>query len=118
MCPEEGQGINRTRGPPSSRRSQSHPRSVPTCGPARATRTNPAGLTARQRDVLELLMTGATNAQIAERLVLSVRTADNHVAAVLHKLGVHQRADAVRRAAELGLRPAASEVGSARPRPG
>ena len=57
-------------------------------GPRATTRANPAGLTERQLDVLELVSEGLTNAQIAERLVLSVRTVDHHVAAVLDKLGV------------------------------
>ncbi len=64
-------------------------------GPASTTRTNPAGLTARQLEVLQLLSEGLSNAEIATRLVLSVRTAANHVAAVLDKLGVHSRAEAV-----------------------
>jgi len=72
-------------------------------GPRRATRSNPAGLTARQLEVLELLAQGLTNAEIAERLVVSPRTAEHHVAAVLTKLGAADRRDAVRRAAELGL---------------
>src|SRR5690606_2463975 len=49
-------------------------------GPARATRRNPAGLTARQLEVCRLLGQGLTNAEIAERLVVSVRTVDGHVA--------------------------------------
>ena len=69
-------------------------------GPRATTRANPFGLTERQLDVLELLSEGLTNAQIAERLVLSVRTVDHHVAAVLEKLGVpsrHEAAGAARR---------------------
>jgi DNA-binding NarL/FixJ family response regulator len=54
-------------------------------------------------DVLRLLGQGCTNAQIADRLVLSVRTVDSHVAAVLDKLGVRDRRDAAARAAELGV---------------
>jgi predicted ATPase/DNA-binding CsgD family transcriptional regulator len=72
-------------------------------GPRRATRSNPAGLTARQVEVLELLAAGLTNAEIAERLVVSPRTAEHHVAAVLTKLGSATRREAARRAAELGL---------------
>jgi DNA-binding CsgD family transcriptional regulator/tetratricopeptide (TPR) repeat protein len=68
-------------------------RSVPR-GPQRTTRAHPAGLTARQADVLELLAEGLTNAQIAEKLVLSVRTVDHHVSAILTKLGVASRHDA------------------------
>jgi DNA-binding CsgD family transcriptional regulator len=63
-------------------------------GPRAATRANPAGLTARQLAVLELLREGLTNAEIAERLVLSVRTVDHHVAAILSKLGVATRREA------------------------
>src|SRR5207302_2614959 len=48
-------------------------------GPAGETRANPAGLTARQVDVLRLLGKGYTNAQIARQLVVSVRTVDSHV---------------------------------------
>ncbi len=72
-------------------------------GPQASTRANPKGLTARQLDVLSQLVEGRTNAQIAQRLVLSVRTVDNHVAAVLAKLGVNSRGEAVARARELGL---------------
>ena len=71
--------------------------------PRRATRANPAGLTDRQLAVLELLGDGLTNAEIADRLVVSVRTVDHHVAAVLSKLGVRSRHDAAGAARELGV---------------
>jgi DNA-binding CsgD family transcriptional regulator/energy-coupling factor transporter ATP-binding protein EcfA2 len=71
-------------------------------GPAEATRVNPAGLTKRQAEVLRLMCDGLTNAEIAGQLVLSVRTVETHVAAVLDKLGVHTRRGAVARAADLG----------------
>jgi len=61
---------------------------------AATTRANPAGLTDRQLDVHALLVEGLTNAEIAERLVLSVRTVDSHVAAILDKLGVRTRREA------------------------
>ena len=60
-------------------------------GPREATRANPAGLTARQLEVLALLAEGLTNAEIADRLVVSPRTAEHHVAAVLTKLGAATR---------------------------
>ena len=56
------------------------------------------GLSPRQLEVLDLLSAGATNASIAERLFISVRTAEHHVAAVMRILGVTSRAEAVRRA--------------------
>jgi DNA-binding CsgD family transcriptional regulator/energy-coupling factor transporter ATP-binding protein EcfA2 len=72
-------------------------------GPVDATRQNPAGLTERQVQVLGLLSQGCTNAEIADRLVISTRTVDSHVAAVLAKLGVATRRAAAARAADLGL---------------
>jgi DNA-binding CsgD family transcriptional regulator/tetratricopeptide (TPR) repeat protein len=72
-------------------------------GPRESTRGNPAGLTARQLEVLALLAGGLTNAEIADRLVVSQRTAEHHVAAVMTKLGASTRRDAARRAEELGL---------------
>jgi len=72
-------------------------------GPREATRTNPAGLTARQLEVLALVVEGLSNAEIAERLVVSPRTAEHHVAAVLTKLRATTRRDAAARASELGL---------------
>ena len=72
-------------------------------GPRRRTRENPAGLTARQLEVLALIIEGLTNAEIAERLVVSPRTAEHHVAAVLTKLGAPTRREAARRASELRL---------------
>jgi DNA-binding NarL/FixJ family response regulator len=72
-------------------------------GPLDETRVNPAGLTSRQIDVLRLLGKGYTNAQIAGQLVVSVRTVDSHVAAVLGKLGAASRREAAARAAELGV---------------
>jgi DNA-binding CsgD family transcriptional regulator/tetratricopeptide (TPR) repeat protein len=72
-------------------------------GPLAATRQHPAGLTSRQAEVLDRLGQGLTNAQIAQDLVLSVRTVDHHVAAVLQKLGVGSRYEAAERAATLDI---------------
>ncbi|WP_447152742.1 helix-turn-helix transcriptional regulator [Nakamurella sp. GG22] len=77
-------------------------RTVPR-GPIARTRANPAGLTPRQRDVLELLSADMTNAQIATELFLSVRTVDHHVSAILTKLGVDSRGNAKSAAESLGL---------------
>jgi ATP/maltotriose-dependent transcriptional regulator MalT len=72
-------------------------------GPMAQTRANPAGLTPRQLDVLELLAAGLTNAQIAGRLFLSVRTVDHHVSSILTKLGVESRGNAKSAAESMGL---------------
>ncbi|MFA9430574.1 AAA family ATPase [Egicoccus sp. AB-alg2] len=72
-------------------------------GPQATTREHPAGLTERQAQVLALLTEGMTNVEIADRLVLSVRTVDHHVAAVLQKLGVDSRREAAARAAALDV---------------
>jgi len=72
-------------------------------GPRERTRANPAGLTARQAEVLALVAEGLTNAEIADRLVVSQRTVEHHVAAVLTKLGATSRREAARRATDLGL---------------
>ena len=68
--------------------------------PRPATRQSPLGLTQRQTDVLELLSEDLTNAEIADRLFISTRTVDHHVAAILNKLGASNRSDAVAKARE------------------
>jgi len=60
-------------------------------------------LTARESQMVELAAKGLTNAEIAERLVLSVRTVDHHVSAVLQKLGVSGRRDAAAALQRLNL---------------
>jgi DNA-binding CsgD family transcriptional regulator len=64
---------------------------VPT---ADGSRTN---LTARQRETLDLVLRGYTNAQIAERLIISVATVKSHVRAILHRVGAVNRAEAIAR---------------------
>lgn len=65
-------------------------------GPRHTTRESPYGLTARQREVLALLAEGLTDAQIADRLFVSTRTVNHHVASILAKLEVTSRAEAAR----------------------
>jgi DNA-binding CsgD family transcriptional regulator len=72
-------------------------------GPRPATRENPAGLTGRELEVLALLADGLRNAQIAERLVVSEKTIDHHVSAILRKLAVRTRGEAGAAAVRLGL---------------
>jgi DNA-binding CsgD family transcriptional regulator len=72
-------------------------------GPQPVTRANPAGLTARQVEILRLLAQGLTNQEIAARLVVSVRTVDHHVSAVLQKLGVSGRREAAAAADRWGI---------------
>ena len=77
-------------------------RSVPR-GPRPATRRNPAGLTAREVEVLRLVAQGLRNAEIASRLFLSEKTVGHHVSAILRKLSVRTRTEASAEAARLGL---------------
>ncbi len=64
-------------------------------GPRATTRANPAQLTSRELEVLDLVAAGLRNAEIAERLFLSARTIDHHVSAILRKLGVRTRSEAI-----------------------
>ncbi|MGH7685517.1 MAG: response regulator transcription factor, partial [Candidatus Dormibacteria bacterium] len=69
--------------------------------PRPRTRQNPAGLTAREMDILGLLSEGLRNPDIARRLFLSPKTVDHHVSAILGKLGVTSRSEAAARARDL-----------------
>jgi DNA-binding CsgD family transcriptional regulator/tetratricopeptide (TPR) repeat protein len=72
-------------------------------GPRPATRQNPAALTPRELEVLELVAQGLRNTQIAERLYLSPRTVGHHVSAILRKLDVPTRGQASAEARRLGV---------------
>ncbi len=81
----------------------------PALAPLRATprastpTTSPETLTPREREVLALLAEGLSNKAIADRLDISEHTAKFHVNAVMAKLGVQRRTEAVVRAARMGL---------------
>ena len=71
---------------------------------ARAGRTAlPAGLTAREAEVLRLLALGSTTRQVADRLEISAKTADHHVQHIYTKLGVSTRGAAALFAIEHGI---------------
>lgn len=72
-------------------------------GPRPSTSENPAGLTNRELEVLPLLAEGLRNAEIARRLVVSQKTVDHHVSAIIKKLGVSTRGQAGVAASRLGL---------------
>lgn len=62
-------------------------------------------LTAREREVLQLIATGLSNRQIAERLHISVKTVETHRGNMMRKLDVHDRAGLVKFAIDSGLAP-------------
>lgn len=74
-------------------------------GPRPATKTNPAGLTKRELEVLYLLAQGQRDKQIARSLNLSEKTVGHHVSAILAKLGSKSRAEAVLEARQLHILP-------------
>jgi NarL family two-component system response regulator LiaR len=67
----------------------------------------PAGLghdlTEREREVLALLVKGSSNAEIAQRLTITISTTKHHVSSILSRLGVTSRAEAMALALEHGL---------------
>ena len=75
----------------------------PSAPPLPSTPEHPAGLTSREAEVLGLVATGLTSAQVATQLFLSTRTVDTHLTSIYHKLGVTSRAGATRFALEHGL---------------
>jgi DNA-binding CsgD family transcriptional regulator/tetratricopeptide (TPR) repeat protein len=77
-------------------------RSVP-AGVRTATRANPRHLTQREQEILQFLVTGNSNEEISRSLFISVRTVENHVSAILGKLGTDSRKGAAKEARRLGL---------------
>jgi DNA-binding NarL/FixJ family response regulator len=74
-------------------------------GPRPVTRENPFGLTAREVEVLASLVKGLNNKAIAERLSLSTRTVEHHIASILQKMEVGSRNEAVALALKEKLLP-------------
>jgi len=72
----------------------------PSAAPVAPSPAYPAGLTARELEILRLVAQGLTDAQVAERLVISPRTVDTHLTAIYGKLGVTSRSAATRFAVE------------------
>ena len=68
-----------------------------------STKFNPAQLTNRELEVLQLLKTGIQNKEIAEALFISPKTVDHHISSILFKLSVSSRSKAVTEAARLGI---------------
>jgi DNA-binding CsgD family transcriptional regulator/tetratricopeptide (TPR) repeat protein len=64
-------------------------------GARTSTRAHPHGLTKREAQIFALLSQGLRNAAIAKRLFLSTKTVDHHVSAILTKLGVPSRTEAI-----------------------
>ena len=85
--------------PPARARRPRHPARPAALRPRR----NAAGLTARESEILALVVEGLRNGEIAQRLFLSPRTVEKHVSAILRKLGARSRSEAVAEAARLGL---------------
>jgi DNA-binding CsgD family transcriptional regulator len=75
----------------------------PSAGGPAADAAAELGLTAREREVLERLVLGRTNRQIAGELFISVKTAGVHVSHILAKLGAANRGEAAAIAHRLGL---------------
>ena len=71
--------------------------------PSSAPGKHPGGLTSREVEVLGLVASGLTNAQVAKELFLSPRTIQRHLNSIYHKIGVSSRAAATRFAVEQGL---------------
>ena len=88
--------------PGSGQRRQSSVRH-PGAEPGASDRPSLLTLTAREREVLALLAEGMTNAQLAQTLFISERTANRHVSNIYTKLGVHNRTQAARAAVAAGL---------------
>jgi DNA-binding CsgD family transcriptional regulator/tetratricopeptide (TPR) repeat protein len=88
-------------GEPGATESSASAAAPPKAGRRRA--ASPAGLSAREIEVLRLVAAGRSNGEIAERLFITRKTAGVHVTHILDKLGVSNRVEAAMAAARLGL---------------
>jgi DNA-binding NarL/FixJ family response regulator len=68
-----------------------------------AARLSPAGLSQREADVIRLIAAGRTDREIAEELIIAVRTVTTHVGSILNKTGAANRAEAASFATRHGL---------------
>ena len=68
-----------------------------------STRSNPAGLTTREIQILTLLIHGHTNAELARQIHRAPKTVEHHVSSILRKLEVTRRIEAVTAAFALGI---------------
>jgi len=76
------------------------PRDPVSAPPVKSPTTFPAGLTAREVEVLRLVAQGLTNEQVAEQLVISPRTVKTHLTSIYGKIQVSSRSAATRYAIE------------------
>ncbi|HLZ55560.1 MAG TPA: response regulator transcription factor, partial [Ktedonosporobacter sp.] len=76
------------------------PQTVSSPSPSAAVPLSLSGLTAREEEVLRLVAQGLTNAQMAERLIISPRTVNTHLTSIYSKIGVTSRSAATRYAIE------------------
>ena len=98
----DGLGANATAAAARRRMKTLGIKSIPR-GPRPATRAAPAGLTAREREVLALIVQGLPDREISRQLFISERTVHHHVSAVLAKIGVTSRTAAAREAGRIGI---------------
>ncbi len=98
MSPEQALAAQAT-----AERSLPPPVAPPSTPPVKMSPAYPAGLTARELEVLRLLAKGLTSAQIAEQLVIGLVTVNSHIRSIYSKLGVSSRSAATRLAVEQHL---------------
>ena len=90
-------------GPRLRLRRHSAPATVP--GKAPMAVAVPAGLSARELEVLQLMALGRSNQEIADQLFISLPTVKSHASSLFQKLAVRRRTEAVHQARSLGLIP-------------